>query len=452
MAEEPKSKTPWLQAVFTENLGMSEGLALASTVLIILILSAALAWFFYTAPPSVITITTGPPGSSFETNAARYQEILARSGVRLVIRNSQGAQENLTRLENPKERIDVGFVQTGITNVSLSGRTNAVVSLGSISYQPLLVFYRGATRQLLSQFKGGKLDIGPPGSGTRLLALELLHLNDLQSNDFSIVDLEPNKASQALRDGSIDALFLMGDTASPQLMRDLLRDPDIRLFDFTQADAYTRRLTFLNRLTFPKGVIDFGKDIPDRDVQLIGPAVELLARSKLHPALSDLLLEAAQEVNGKAGLMRRQSEFPAPLLHDFPISADALRFYKSGKGFTYRYLPFRLASLVNRFVVAFVPAIVVLIPGLKVIPALFRLRVRLRLYRWYRALLGVERDLLADENGSSRARLTQRLDQIDETVNQVKIPVSFADQFYVLRQNINFVRARLKDTQDKSSS
>ena len=117
----------------------------------------------------------------------------------------------------------------------------------------------------------------------------------------------------------------------------------------TQADGYVRRITYLSKLEMPKGSIDFGKDIPDHDIALIGPTVELVARAGLHPALSDLVLEAAQQVHGKAGLFRHAGEFPAPVEHDIPLSADALRFYKSGKGFFYRHLPFWLASLLNRY-------------------------------------------------------------------------------------------------------
>ena len=112
-------------------------------------------------------------------------------------------------------------------------------------------------------------------------------------------------------------------------------------------------------------------------MQLIGPTVELIARPTLHPALSDLLLEAAREVHGNASLLQRRGEFPAPLEHEFRISADARRYYTSGKSFLYRYLPFGLASLVNRILVVFVPLVVILIPVLRSIPMLYKWRIKL---------------------------------------------------------------------------
>jgi hypothetical protein len=276
------------------------------------------------------------------------------------------------------------------------------------------------------------------------LALVLLAANGIEpGGPTALMDLDAEVAAKALIEGRVDAVFLMGDAASPQTMRTLLHTPRVRLFDFTQADGYTRRIGYLNKLELPKGSIDFGKDIPSHDLSLIGPTVELIARVNLHPALSDLLLEAAREVHGKPGLFKRRGEFPAPLEHEFPISPDAARFYKSGKSFLYRYLPYRLANLVNRFLIVAVPMLVVLLPGLRSIPALYRMRIRLRIYRWYRALMLLERDLMAQPESGEREKIFDRLDRIEEQVNRMKVPASFADQFYVLRGHIDFVRGRL---------
>ena len=231
-------------------------------------------------------------------------------------------------------------------------------------------------------------------------------------------------------------------------IRQLLHSPEIHLFDFAQADAYTRRITYLNKLVLPQGGIDFGKNIPPHDVNLIGPTVELLARPDLHPALSDLLLAAAQDVHGGASLLKGRGEFPAALEHDFPISADASRFYKSGKRFLLRAMPYWLASIVRRILLAFVPAIVVLIPGLRLLPALYRLRMRLRLYRWYRALLSLERAAAGASSPEKRQQSLARLDHIENEVNRMKVPASFADQFYGLREHIQFVRGRLTENAD----
>jgi hypothetical protein len=227
-------------------------------------------------------------------------------------------------------------------------------------------------------------------------------------------------------------------------MNNLLLAPGVRLFDFTQAAGYTRRIGYLNKLELPKGSIDFGKDIPRQDIHLVGPTVELIARADLHPALSDLLIEAAQEVHGKSGLFKRRGEFPAAIEHEFRLSDDATRYYKTGKSFIYRNLPFRMANLASRVLVVIVPTFIVLLPVLRFIPAFYRWRIRMRIYRWYRELLALERDVMKRASPEKREALLGRLDQIAAEVNKMKVPASFADQFYVLRGHIIFVHEELK--------
>jgi len=434
-----------LLAVFTETFGMGRAAAIGAILLVGSGVVFAVFWFFHSAPPHTITITSGPEGSAFQRSAEKYRMILARSGVKLNILPSAGSLENLKRLGDPSFHVDIGFVQAGVTN---GVNTDELVSLGSVAYEPLLVFYRSATPiELLSELSGKRLAIGPEGSGTRTLATALLQANGVESGGATVLsDLDAEDATKALLGGTVDAVFLMGDSASTQTMRQLLRAPDVRLYDFTQADGYARRIHYLNKLELPQGVVDFGKNIPARDVHLVAPTVELVARAKLHPALVDLLLEAAHEVHGSATLLQRRGEFPAPLEVDIHLSDEARRYYGSGKTFLYRSLPFWLASRVNRILVAFVPMLFVLVPGLRLIPALYQWQIRLRIYRFYRGLLSIEKRASASTASENREELLTRLTHIEKSVNKIKIPASFADQFYVLRQNIIFVRNKLTAT------
>ncbi len=440
--EPPKKGLARFLAPFTEIFGLSRAAAIAAFLATVAVLGSAIFWSFYSAPPRTLIITSGPPGSGFETNAIQYRDILAKEGVTLKILPSEGSRENLKRLDNASFKVEVGFVQGGITNGLDKSK---LVSLGSIAYEPLLIFYRGAASLgQISDLKGKRLAIGRRGSGSRSMALTLFRLNGVETNSDNLIDLEARDAAKGLLEGSVDAVFLMGDSASREVMSQLAHDPAIHLFSFSQADAYTRKISYLNKLEIPMGAIDFGRNIPPNDVHLIGPTVELLARPNLHPALADLLLEAARKVHGGTTLLQRKGEFPAPLEHDYPLSEDASQFYKSGKTFMYSYVhPFWLASLVNRIAVAFLPLVLVLLPGFKLIPAAFKWRVRMLLYRRYRALLAVERELFGKITPKKREELVARLDHIEHSLNKMKVPASFGDQFYGLRGHIDFVRSRL---------
>jgi TRAP-type uncharacterized transport system substrate-binding protein len=421
---------------------------LALTVVPFVVLLAVTLWiasrFVHPAPPNTITISAGAEGSTFALVAERYRKILARQGVTLKVLPSQGSLENLKRLADPKAPVDIGFVQGGLAGQVDTGELH---SLGSIFYTPVYFFYR-APKPIarLSELSGRRVAIGREGSGTRVLAATLLRANGIEGKDkdaTKLLDLEGTAAEDALQARQVDATFLMGDSAAFANVRELLHSEGVRLFDFRQADAYVRRFRYLTRLEVPAGAFDIGRNLPAEALTLISPTVELIARSDLHPALSDMLIEAAREVHGRSNLFQKAGEFPAPLEHEYRISDDASRYYKSGKTFAYKHLPFWLASLVDRIVVVLVPLLVLLIPGLKLLPSLYRWRVNRRIYRRYAELMALERAAFAQTTPDERTDLLRRLDKIEEQVIKLKLPGSFAEQGYILRQHIGFVRARL---------
>ena len=427
---------------------------LIAAVLPLLLITLLAVWagfkFIRPAPPDTIIITGGAKGSSFANAAEKYRAILERNGVKLQILESEGSLDNLRRLRDPAFKVDVGFVQGGLV---VDGDAGDLVSLGSLFYVPLVVFYRGEQPvERLSEFKGKRLAIGREGSGTHFLNVLLLRANGVDKTTSTLLDLSGADAAQALLERKIDAALLMGDAATPEIMRKLVHTHGIHMMDFKQADAYSRRYRYLSKLELPMGSIDFAKNMPEQTMALIAPTVELVARPDLHPALSDLLVEAARETHGRATLLQRAGEFPAPLEHEYPISGDAARYYKSGKGFWYRYLPFWLASLVDRTMVVLVPIVVVLIPAIKLVPALYRWRIRTRIYKRYGELMALEREMLNETTPEQRTELGKRLDEIEKRVNGSKMPLPFADQFYVLREHINFVRRRLAASGDGQPS
>ncbi|MDP3513441.1 MAG: TAXI family TRAP transporter solute-binding subunit [Sulfuritalea sp.] len=427
-----------LNVLFGRGLVISVG----SILIVCLAVGAGAFLFLNTAAPRSLTISSGPAGSTFQRTAEKYQKILAREGVTLKILPSDGSTENLRRLADAGSGVDIGFVLGGAAG---DKEFDQLMSLGSVSYQPLMIFYRGEKRELLSQFKGMRLNVGPAASGPHALALRLLKANGIVPGADTMLDeTDFEDPGKELREGRVDAVFLMGDSTASSVMRKLMRDGDVRLFSFVQTDAYVRRVRVLNKLLLPRGGLDLGQDLPPEDVYLVGPTVQLVARESLHPALSDLLLEAAREVHGSASLFRKRGEFPAAQEGDFRISADATRYYASGKSFLYGTFPFWLASLIARVLAFLVPVVLLLLPALKFAPMIYRWRIESRIYRWYQVLLELEREAFKPPvDAARRGELLHQLDHIETAVNRIVIPASFGDLFYGLRGHINFVRQSL---------
>ena len=397
--------------------------------------------FVEPAPPDSIVISTGAVDGGYHMFALRYREILARDGVKVELRPSAGSQENVSRLLDEKSDVEVGFLQGGS---AFSTNAPDLVSLGSIYYEPLWVFYRGPEIHDFGALQGRKLAIGPEESGTRALALQLLAVNAAVMPPTMLLPESGQHAADLLLQGKLDAVLLVAPPESP-LVEQLISAPGIRLLSLDRADAYTRRFPSLTRLTLPQGVFDFVKNVPARDVTLISPTANLLAVDGLHPALAYLLMRAASEVHGGAGLLHKAGEFPAPLNSEFPLSAEATRYYKSGPPFLQRYLPYWAAVLVDRLWLTLLPVLALLVPLGRIVPAVWRWRARSRIYRWYAKLKEVELNLDEQSPAEKLTELLTQLNQIESAVNRINTPLAYTDNLYAFRQNVNLVRQRVRD-------
>ena len=397
--------------------------------------------FVQPAPPRHLVIATGAADGGYQAFAVRYKEIFARNGITLQIIPTAGAVQNLQMLLDPKETVDVAFVQSG---VAMGKDTTGLQSLGMIYPEPMWLFYRGKDGlNTLEQLKGKRIAVGQEGSGTRMLALDILEAHGMAETPTQISPLSGLEAAQALGRGEIDAAFAVGAAQSGAVWT-LLYTPGVQIFNFSQAEAYARRFPYLSVLTLPRGVIDLQRDIPKRNVKLVAPTATLVAREDTHPALVDLLLQAATEVHSGPGLFQRAGEFPAPTGgSEFELSKEAERYYKSGKPFLQRYLPFWAATLINRLVIMLVPVFALLIPLIRAAPSVYSWRVRMRVFRYYGELKLLELQAQESPNSKTPEQWIAELDRIEQAANRIPTPNAFAEQVYTLRGNVNMVRSAL---------
>jgi hypothetical protein len=357
-----------------------------------------------------------------------------------VIRPSAGSVDNLKRLMDGNSGVTVGFVQGGIAN---SGDDDELMSLAGLYHEPLWVFYRGEhTIDQIAQLRGRRIAIGPEGSGTRPLALRVLALAGIDAKNTRLLDLGAGDAGDALAKGGIDAAMLVADTDSPIVSR-LLHDRRLKLMSFAQAEAITRHLHYLSHVVLPEGGIDFAANLPARDVHLVAPTANLVVRDDIHPALISLLMGAATEIHGGAGLLRKAGEFPSEKGVDLAMSVDAERYLKSGPPFLQRHLPFWLAVFIDRMVVMLVPILAILIPLVRFTPTIYAWRIKSRIYRWYGKLKVLEVDMESAKTAAEARALQERLESIAQSVSRIPTPLAFSEYLYNLRSHVELVRARL---------
>lgn len=425
-----------------------------------ILLAAALLAGAYTllkpTPPKRVVLATGPEQGAYAAFGKRYQEELKRYGIEVVLRPSAGSRENLRLLRDAKEEVQLAFVQGGSGVAQPTPEEEEadddkvpLMSLGSMFYEPVWLFYRAEAAKKLnregviadfSQLRGLRINIGARGSGipgvmTRLLQANLMEREDIQR---SYLDLTPGV--MALLEGKLDAVALVSAPESP-LVQMLLQTPGIRMVEFAQAEAYARRYRFLSAVSLPRGVVDVSRNVPPRDVLMVAATCSLVAREDIHPALIQLFVQAAGRIHGGGGWISRAGQFPTPQNTEFPLARDAERYYRTGPPLMQRYLPFWLANLIDRMWVALFSIVAVLIPLARIVPPVYRFRIRSRIFRWYRGLRQIEDDLA--QGKIPQAELLEKLNALDTKVERIAVPLAYADELYALRGAIGLVRKRV---------
>jgi TRAP-type uncharacterized transport system substrate-binding protein len=393
--------------------------------------------YFNPAPPSTITIATGPKGGAYEFFAQQYRDKLARARVTLKIRITDGTSENIRLLEDPKSGVQVGFVGGGASN---SQQAPDLLSLGRVNNQVFWIFYRGTeTLDDLTQLKGKRIGVGPEGVVTQ----RVLAAAGVNTETATLVPLTGSAAVEALHDGRLDAIFtaLAPDSSTVQT---LLHDPDVRLMSVSQTDALTRIFPYLVRLVLPQAVIDLEHNIPPKDVSLVGTTNAVIVREDLHPEIIDLLAKTLVEVHGGAGIFQRAGEFPTQTDPEFPVADGAREFYKNGPSYFNKYLSYWTVSLIKKIIAVILSCAVLLVPFTNVVPKLTGWVVRDRMRALYHRLRIVETTMQTDLTVAQVDALQSDLESIDRSANDLGVPIRHSDLYFDLKIHINHVRQGLR--------
>jgi TRAP-type uncharacterized transport system substrate-binding protein len=406
----------------------------------VLVVAALATWLAVVspAPPKTLVMATGPAGSTYERLGQQYRALLAKDGIDLQLRQTEGAIENLALLKRSGSGVSIAFVQGGLTSTEESP---GLMSLGAMFFEPVWIFHRrfGEEPERIEDLWGRSLSIGPPGSGANSTGRRLVATMQLAQHQVRILELPHVAAKEALQRGELDAMLTVAAWEDP-VVQELVQDPAIVTSQFERADAIVALSPFLSKVTVPRGVADLAQDLPPRDVALITTRGNLIVRADLHPALQFLLLGAATQIHSVPSIIGRETRFPAAEAVDLPLSDQAVQFYKSGRPFLQRYLPFALAVQIQRLLFLLIPLVGIVYPVIRLLPSLYDWLMRHRVYRLYRALKLLERDLAKSRTEERIQEVEERLEGVERRAHRMHLPAAFADRVYMLRMHLELVR------------
>lgn len=409
-------------------------------VLTLALIAALLVWAI-PSPPTRLTLATGFTGGAYEHFGQRYAQALAASKVTVTLRPTQGTLENLALLSRREAAVQAAFVQGGVGDAA---SYPGLVSLGRINRQVLWIFQRpGLSLQRLQDLAGLRLALGPAGSGTRAVAERLLALYELDDQRTRLLPLAGDDAARALLDGRVDVVFMAFAADAPVVQR-LLHHPGVTLMSVPQAEAISRRLPFLERVTLPQGVVDLGASLPARDIELLSTSNAVLVREDLHEDLVQELVEVLRREHGQPSWLDRPGDFPKASDPEYPMSGAALRYYRQGPNLLQRLLPYWLTAHAERLL-TLLAAAAALLPLLSQGPRLYRWYLRERMRGLYKRLRGLESQLDGLPGPLTQQGVREELEALHRAVRQLQVPIRHSDLFFELLHGIELVRRRLDE-------
>lgn len=397
-------------------------------------------WLAKPAPPRSVLMASGTQGGSYEVILKKYVEYFAKHGVKLELVPTLGAEDNINRMRDPKDRLKAALIQSGLITEENS---HGLQSLGSIAYEPIWIFYRE------DKFQGSNLNaenfmqhtvaIGEVGSGTHRQAMNILKLRGLQNSN-NLVTISNKDGIDALLRGDVSAIFIVDGFESENIQR-LIHEKSVKLkmYNFDRAAAYTRLMSYFHHLVVPEGSLNLEFNLPHRDINLISSTTNLVIDPTLHPAIQLLFLKAATDINGGRSFFTKYGEFPAfksSIIQESPV---AQHFYEKGSPALLKYVPFWLAEFIDRMIVLLLPLVAFLYPVIKAMPAYRTNRALSRINQLLSQLKVLERDVLSNFDAAMADDYKSQINDIENRALSLKVPGSLIGNYFSLRKNIHFV-------------
>ena len=411
--------------------------------------------FYLVAPPPSMSavMATGSAGGGYAAFAEKLKTELAKQDFELILVPSAGSQDNLQRLLDDQGAVQLALVQSGLERQLPAKDFARLQSLGGMYQEPLWLFFRSDLQlDQIADLLPLRLALGVPNSGTLAASAAILEVNEILPTQYPANWQSSGgpEAATALMKGELDAGFFVAPAENP-LIQQLAAHPQLKLASFHRAAAYQARLRYLRKVTIGEGLLNLAQNRPDHELVMLAPVATLVVNSRFNPALTPLILQAARDVMQAGTLLDPPGVFPSANPLTFELASDAEHYYSSGLPLLQRHVPFRIASLADRYIILLIPLLVILFPLFKAIGPLYRWRIRTRIYRWYKYLREIDRQLDAGTLPAVLDAEIARLEQLEEQLAKVEVPLSYSNELYELHVHLRYVIERLQALQQRRS-
>jgi TRAP-type uncharacterized transport system substrate-binding protein len=401
---------------------------------------------FNPLPPTEVFLGTGQKGSSYRQLGTQFTTYFRNYGIELKTVDSRGLSEDLGRVIAPESPVSAGFYVAGSADPE---KMSGVVSLGSIQFSPLWIFYRGQKIDALDGLPAllkRRVAVGNGRSSSHAVFERIAKLHGVDVNAANnLMEMPHMEAVEKLRNGEIDAMAILDSLDSP-VIQSVLHEPNIHILDFKRASAYEKQLPFLHELVIPTGSLNLHRNEPDHDIHLLGTTVTLLVESDTHPVVQWIFLKAARHIsNTRQQFFSEPGYFPVYLDRSLPLSKVAKRYYQDGLPALANHVPLWLADFIDRVWFYLLAGLTVLIPAFRTLVASRTYYSNQVIENAFIHLRDIDRRIAALGSTQAADELMAELENLSQTVEDTWIASNNIKALYSFKPRIKNVKDAIKE-------
>lgn len=263
-------------------------------VSLVAVVGLAAKWVVDRSQVHQLTLATGSPEGEYYNFGDALADVVARQNpkIRIAVRPSDGAPQNIQMLENNEAQLAI--VQSD-TPVQPSMR--AVAYLFAEAFH--LIARNDSGIQSMADLRGKRVALMPENSGSYQLFQKVSPHYGLTPTNFESIAVPSDQAYDALRQGRVDALFRVIAAGNPSVSELLVTAP-ARLVPIDQAAALQLSMPYLEATQIPKGTYSGANPIPAEDLPVVAVRAVLVARADVSPEvvrdITRILFESRNEI------------------------------------------------------------------------------------------------------------------------------------------------------------
>lgn len=233
-----------------------------------------------------VTLSTAGTGGAWYPIGGGIANIVSESSdiVSVSAEVSNGGVENIRLINDGTS--DLGFANTDIVYEGYYGEgtyeEDGEMDILSVAYLYPSTFQavvlKDSSIKSLSELKGKTVAVGPPASSSEIMGWDILESYGITKDDINGQTISFEEGVNALRDGNVDAVFVMSAAPNSQIM-EIATTHDIELLPVEDdlIDSLIEEIPYYGKITIPAETYDGQEE----DINTLSMGTTIVANSNV---------------------------------------------------------------------------------------------------------------------------------------------------------------------------